>query len=419
MDNSTYSRRSGLAGLGLLILAVLAIVAPMAQACQTPVFRYALEKWPGDYYPLMIYHDKPLTADQKAIVDWLEEFQESEGAQVSVYVLDVSKKPTTQPATSRPSTQPATQPEQSRADAQREYLLKKFPAPKDVAMPAMVLRYPARRGPEGAVWPVVHSGKLDGKLAQNIIDSPARRKVAKRLLSGDSAVWVLLESGDKKKDDAAAKTLEEELARMNEELQLPEQAPAPDIEGYEDEISVELKLAFTVLRISRTDPAERMFVKMLLGSEEGLDKEKGPMAFPIFGRGRALAAFVGEGINDEQIEDASIFLVGKCSCQVKNLNPGTDIMFSVNWDAALAGQPMMSTPEPPKLATDVVDAVDVTLKTASPTIGPATQPADKVSAPAASSGMPSMPVILGLSAAGLLVVVVLPMVWVMRKGAGR
>ena len=401
MNDDRCQRRSGLLCLGLLMLTVLVVVAPSVRACQTPVFRYALERWPGDFYPLLIYHDDPLGPDDKAIVDWLEKVQETEGSQVSVYVLDISKPVTTQPAT--------TQPEQSRADAQRAFLLKKFPPPTGFPMPAMVLRYPAQRGAQGAVWPVVHSGRLDGKVARNVIDSPARQEIAKRLLSGDSSVWVLLESGDKAQDDATAKMLETELVRLNKELQLPEQTPDPNAGQYEEEITVKLKLEFTMLRVSRADPAEAMLVKMLLSSEEGLTELKEPIAFPIFGRGRALAAFVGKGINAENIEDASIFLVGRCSCQVKELNPGTDIMFSVNWDAALAGQPLMTVPPLPRLAADEVEAKSVIFATTQPQVQEA----------AAEKGSMPLLLIIAISLVAVAVVVGLPMVRVMRKGAGR
>jgi hypothetical protein len=388
------------------MLTVLVVVAPHARACQTPVFRYALEKWPGDYYPLMIYHDKPLSPDDKAVVGWLEKVQETEGSQVSVYVLDVSNPVTTQPATAPAATQPTTQP--SPGDSQRAYLLKKFPPPADIPMPAMVLRYPAQPGPKGATWPVVHSGRLDGKIARQIIDSPARQKIAKRLLSGDSSVWVLLESGDKAKDAAAAKVLETELGRLNKELQLPEQPPTPDVGPYDEpKIEIELKVAFSVLRVSRTGPAERMFIKMLLGSEEGLTTLKGPMAFPIFGRGRALAAFAGDGIETDNIESACIFLVGRCSCQVKRLNPGTDMMFSVNWDAALAGQPMMTMPPLPRLASDEVEVKIASL---------ATGQGQEV----AMEGAPShWLLIIAIALVAVAVVVGLPMVRVMRKEAGH
>ena len=398
MNNKRYFRRLGFLRLGLLMLTVMVIVAPHARACQTPVFRYALERWPGDYYPLMIYHDKPLSADDKAIVGWLEKVQETEGSQVSLYVLDISKPATTQPATSPSTTQPTSQP--SPVDSQRAYLLKKFPPPTDISMPAMVLRYPAQPGDEGPIWPVVQSGPLDGKIAREIIDSPARQEIAKRLLGGDSTVWVLLESGDKAKDDATAKTLETELGRLNKELQLPEQAPMPDVGPYEQEITVELKVAFSVLRLSRTDPVERMFIKMLLGSEEGLTQLKGPIAFPIFGRGRALAAFAGKGINAENIEDACIFLIGRCSCQVKRFNPGTDMMFSVNWDAALAGQPLMTMPPLPRLASDEVEVA---------TIQPRAVEAEKGPIP--------LLLIIGISLLAVLVVVGLPLLRVIRKGA--
>ena len=402
MNNERYPRRPGLLCLGLLMLMALVVVVPHARACQTPVFRYALERWPGDYYKLMIYHDGPLSSDDKAVVDWLEKFQETECSQVSVYVLDISKSVTTQPATTQPTTQATVRPELSPADAQRAYLLKKFPPPAELPIPAMVLRYPAQRGPEGPIWPVVQSGRLDGKIAREIIDSPARQKIAKMLLSGDSTVWVLLESGDKAKDDAAAKTLEGELGRMNEELQLPEQPPTGDAGFYEEEIAVKLKLAFSMFRVSRTDPAERMFIKMLLGSEEGLTELDEPIAFPIFGRGRALVAFAGKGIETENIESACIFLIDRCSCQVKNLNPGTDIMFSVNWGAALAGEPMMTVPPLPRLASD-----SVSLDTG--------QSQDVVVEGAPSYWL----LIIAISLVAVAVVVGLPMVRVMRKGAGH
>ena len=42
------------------------------------------------------------------------------------------------------------------------------------------------------------------------IDSPARRDIAKKLLGGDSVVWLLVESGDKDRDDAVAERVSQE-----------------------------------------------------------------------------------------------------------------------------------------------------------------------------------------------------------------
>jgi hypothetical protein len=56
------------------------------------------------------------------------------------------------------------------------------------------------------------------------------------------------------------------------------------------------------------------------------------MAFPIFGRGRALYALVGNGIAPDLIEEASQFLCGACQCTVKRENPGVDLLMHVAWD---------------------------------------------------------------------------------------
>ena len=77
---------------------------------------------------------------------------------------------------------------------------------------------------------------------------------------------------------------------------------------------------------------------MLLGTEPDLHDLKEPMVFPLFGRGRALCALVGKGINKENLEEIGFFLAGPCSCTVKYQNPGVDMFFTVDWDAALMGE---------------------------------------------------------------------------------
>ncbi len=112
----------------------------------------------------------------------------------------------------------------------------------------------------------------------------------------------------------------------------------------------ELKVQFSVLRLSRTDANEGPFVEMLLDSEEGLrDKEfEGqPMAFPIFGRGRSLYAVIGAGIQRDVILDACRFLVGPCSCQVKEQNPGVDLLMAVDWERVVTKQIAIDESLPP------------------------------------------------------------------------
>ena len=92
----------------------------------------------------------------------------------------------------------------------------------------------------------------------------------------------------------------------------------------------------------------------MLASEPDLRELAGPQAFPVFGRGRVLYALVNRGINKDNIAEGCAFLVGGCSCVVKAENPGTDLLMSVNWEGALAGQsaaepelpPLTGVPEP-------------------------------------------------------------------------
>src|SRR5262249_51816585 len=146
-------------------------------------------------------------------------------------------------------------------------------------------------------------------------DSPARREITKRLLQGESAVWLMLDSGDAARDGAAENTLTAELKKLEQALKLP--SHAADDPPLLSEVPV--RVAFSVYRLSRNTPGEASLVAMLLNSDSGLE---GPIVFPIFGRGRALWAMAGKGLTAENIAEAGAFLVGACSCEAKELNPG-------------------------------------------------------------------------------------------------
>jgi hypothetical protein len=78
-----------------------------------------------------------------------------------------------------------------------------------------------------------------------------------------------------------------------------------------------------------------MLLNILLTSEPDLDEYKDqPVVFPVFARGRALYALIGEGINTENIRETISFLVGPCGCEIKMMNPGVDILMAAKWDEA-------------------------------------------------------------------------------------
>jgi hypothetical protein len=71
---------------------------------------------------------------------------------------------------------------------------------------------------------------------------------------------------------------------------------------------------------------------MLMNSEADLAELNEPLVFPVFGRGRSLLPLVGAGITPENIRGSARFLAGACSCQVKEQNPGFDLLVAANWN---------------------------------------------------------------------------------------
>ena len=177
-------------------------------------------------------------------------------------------------------------------------------------------------------------------------------------------MWVFLASGDPAKDAAAIKALEERLDYLAGVMNLPKLDEQDIKNGLVSVPGDGLRLAFSMVKVKRDDPAETAFVAMLMASEEdlaGFTQE--PMVFPIFGQGRALYALVGKGIRAETIDEAAQFLIGSCSCQVKEQNPGMDIAMAVDWrqmvkDQALPGQKLPELSEMADLLPQTVTIKD-------------------------------------------------------------
>lgn len=276
-----------------------------ASACSVPVFRYALERWPADNYLAVVFHQGALTPQQTAWVRDLDRqgLAGKTSANLTLRTVDLSAAP----------------------DATLLRLWQ--PLAPTTTLPALVLMPPPGLGISTPAW----HGPLTSDNVRQLLDSPARREIAGRLLRGDSAVWVLLESGDPKLDTAAAQMLEARLKHLQSTLKLPALDPADVVGGATAASQEKLKLVFSVLRVSRQDPVESALVRMLLNTEEDLAAAREPIAFPLFGRGRVLYALVGRGINHEMIDEASGFLTGACSCVVKDENPGRDLLMAVDW----------------------------------------------------------------------------------------
>jgi hypothetical protein len=270
-----------------------------AFGCSVPVFRYALERWAADPFQVQIFYQESLEQSDVALIERLE----NADANISISTVDVG----------------------AITDAN---ILETWKEQETETLPWLYVSYPDSH----PLAVELASGALDPKLADSVVDSPMRKQIANQLVDGETAVWVLLESGDEAKDEAAWKTLEASLNELESVLELPTLEQEDIDAGLVSVSEDELKIAFAAQRLSRDDEAEKMFVRMLLDTEEDLIDSEEPMVFPIFGRGRVLYGLVGKGIIPETIEHAAAYLTGACSCQVKEDNPGVDLLMAMNWN---------------------------------------------------------------------------------------
>lgn len=299
----------------LAIASLVLACATRVDACSVPVFRYALERWQPDLFQAIVVHRGALNSEQKKLVDAFDRSRGKNMANVELVTVDLDDSPPPELLT----------------------LIKK----QDAAdLPRILLMPPPFTGSPTPLW----SGKLEAESSlkdfDTVVDSPARRETVKRLLTGDSAVWLCLESGNKELDDKAFKLLDTHLEKLGKELKLPEQTPE-DLDDPDSQVRFEklpVRIAFSTIRVSRDDALEKGLIDQLMRTEDDLLEESGkPMVFPVFGRGRALWAYIGAGISEENITEAAQFLTGACSCQIKRQNPGTDLLLSADWEGSLEG----------------------------------------------------------------------------------
>jgi hypothetical protein len=251
-----------------------------AFACTIPVFRFALDRWEADPFRLVIPSSWVTQPDMIKLLVPLRG-----NAEANIKIEETS----------------------------------------DAAITEAKLLFPHH---DVALW----SGKLDTAALAPLLDSPARQELLKRVLNGDSAVWVVC---TKEADKAEADRVDKRLRYLEQVAALPVQDPKdPDSQLGP---GPPLKLKFSVLRVSLDDPAEKLFASMVAGPKQQDFIAKGTsFAGPVFAKGRVLGAWALSELDDTAIEDASLFLIGRCSCRIKNENPGWDVVLKTDWERELA-----------------------------------------------------------------------------------
>jgi len=266
----------------------IGLAAGVLDACPIPVYQYALEHWDTDPYVVTVSHDGTLPDDAQAALERLR---------------------------------------QAADDASANLELRERAAADGPAVPQLEVRYPAIARIRAPVW----EGPLTADTVAALLHSPVRTRLTDALIARTSAVWLLLESGNRSADRDAERLLREQLAQLETAIMVPESA---DWGG--ETVTIDHNVNFKLMTLRRDDPAEQMLVRMLLASEADLDDYRDqPIVFPIYGRGLMLYALIGRGINGWTLKTAAEFLTGPCSCQIKAANPGTDLLTDADWTGSI------------------------------------------------------------------------------------
>ena len=308
------ANRIGLIGTVL----VLGFISP-AFPCSIPVFRYALEFWDPGRYQAAVFHRGPLEADHEKTLAELEEISGDRRSPLNLEVHTVDL-------------------DEVEPESLDEHLLGETLGGDTDRLPWLILKYPPQ---DQGTSPLVWAGPFEASAVRRIVDSPARREIARRILSGDSAVWVLLGSGNGEKDEGTAALLQGHLEEMEKTLKLPEQ-PEWKREEHDTpkygirERGVPIRLSFSVLPVSRDDPQEQILVRILLGGWTKIEQDAPmPLAFPVYGRGKAMYPLLGDRIDREYVSKACAFLTGECSCVVQRRPLGCDLLINADWEGVL------------------------------------------------------------------------------------
>ena len=266
------------------IVLAFALLGTSALACKVPVFRYALERWEADQYTL--------------------EYRDAAAApQLDHHNLVLRHNP----------------------DLNSEF----------------AAYYPDSVGLESPFW--------IGDDVAPLLDSPLRQQLLEMITAGASTVWILVEGKEASLNDATEEKLRSLLAVAAAGIEIPEGVVRPEqLDTGEVDLAeidtkdvlrspIPLKIDFEVLRLRHGDVREEAFRQILLGTHPNpaMRNTGDPVLVPVFGRGRMLEALPESMLSATTIDFASQYLCGECSCEVKDENPGADLLVSADWEKLL------------------------------------------------------------------------------------
>jgi len=284
------------------------------QACETPVYRYAMYRWKPAPYEIYYFHSEPLSADTQALHERIAKLALLKPDQpmlnATLITVDLSKDP---------------------------QLQKVLPDIKQLWMQHQDQLSPGYlvTNPQGGA---VSIGTLAEQQLTALTSSAKRQQLLGQLNEGKAAILVLLTSKDTAANQAAEKQVRGLVEAVNAGKVDLYQVPGEPAEEDATEEEPAAKPAHTLgwLTVNREDPQEKWLVQSLLAVESDLHELQEPMVFAVYGRARALPPYVGKGITRENLLQCIEFVTGACSCTVKEQNPGVDLLVQSDWEAMAA-----------------------------------------------------------------------------------
>ncbi|MEZ6141834.1 MAG: hypothetical protein R3B84_14780 [Zavarzinella sp.] len=311
---------------------ILACFTADATACSIPVFRYALERWQPASFQVVIFHDQEISEKDRTVfssalkpggevADKMPTTLAPWGINATVHQVDL-RKPLTK-------------------DAQAIY----DRLPPNITLPYVVVRDPSVVDTPALLW----QGGLQKIDFQEIFTNKVRTQIASTLTRGNVAVLVVKPGPDAAENNRLRTLLNDTIPKLEKTIDLP----MPSADGPQLLSAMPLYVGIEVVWLDDSTNKDLIFERNLLNLENDLDRHRGSIVFPIFGRGRALCALYGKDLEkSSEIESAIKFLCRACSCQVKELNPGIDLLIQHPWDEIFL---INLGPAPREVRTEVFD----------------------------------------------------------------
>lgn len=224
-------------------------------------------------------------------------------------------------------------------------------------LPFTMIYFPENSDVENPLW----AGHMTLEDVAAISDSPARREIIRRLLKGESVVWLLIESGVDYKDYRILKLLSEEIKNIGANPPGVGTPVPPESEVKKEEVKPANPVKMSIMRISREDASEKILLNMLNGIEaEVMNISNEPVLVPVYAGGRILKFFSDEEINSENIRKTIELLSGEVVYGAKTPDSGTVLLLSVNWNGVASGKLSVDKEFPPlKTYSDKFSLEDV------------------------------------------------------------